>query len=204
MQWDGLRFAQVENLKTEFLPGAGQDAFQGISDVGVIAGAGAIAENGDGLSGGDQAGEFVNGQVRPLPRTVHGEKAEHRDVQTISVVIGMPQRFTGQLGGGIGGNGRENGIAFREGDLGVDAVNGGRRGQNELLNTVPAGGLQEEGCALHIDPHVKGGVLEAGPHPGAGRQMNDLIKADGGKKLIDTIRIRKVALDEFEPSSGLG
>src|SRR5690606_30431976 len=53
---------------------APRDATDNIFDVRVVATGGAIAEEWNRLAGIDEAGEFVNCQVRPLPGAVDGEK----------------------------------------------------------------------------------------------------------------------------------
>ena len=44
----------------------------------------------------------MNRQIRPLARTVHGEKAQHAHVHAIDMMIHMPERFAGQFTGGVG------------------------------------------------------------------------------------------------------
>jgi hypothetical protein len=71
----------------------------------------------------DQAGEFMDGQIGTLPRTVHSEKTEHGDIQSVDVMVDVPQGFAGKLAGGVGRNGREYGIGFRKGDLLIHTIN---------------------------------------------------------------------------------
>ena len=82
--------------------GAGEDPFHGIGDVGVIARGGAIPIDGDWFPGENASGEFMDGQIGPLARTVNGEETKHGDIHPIDMVIDMAEGFTGQLAGGVG------------------------------------------------------------------------------------------------------
>jgi len=74
------------------------------------------------------------------------------------VVVDVAERFASQLAGGIGRNGAEDGVVFGKGYLGVNAVNGGGRGDDKLADAVEAGSFEEVDGALDIDALVKGRV----------------------------------------------
>lgn len=169
-----------------------------VSDVGVIAGGGAVAEHGDGLTLVDALGEFVNGEVRALSGSVDGEKAEHGNVHAVNMMVGVAQGFAGQLAGGVGGDGLEDGVVLAEGNLCIDAIDGGGTGDGDFFHLPLSGGLEDIYGALDVDPLVEGWLFEAGPNPSAGGEVDDLIKLSAGKDLFDLLGNGQVALDEGE------
>ncbi len=195
---DGLGFAEVEDFEAEFALGAGHDSVENVGDVGVVAGGGAVAKNRDGFSGGDEPGEFVDGEVGALARAVHREETEHDDIEAVNVVIDVAEGFAGKLAGGVGRNGVENGVALGKRDFGVDAVNGGGGSEGDLFDAVEAGGFEEVDGAFDIDALVEGGIGEAGPDAGAGGEVDDLVKLDAAEQFVHGGAVRDVAVKKLE------
>src|SRR5215471_6443363 len=69
-----------------------------VVDVGKIALHAAIVIDLDWSAFQYRFAELEHGHVRPTPRTVHGEKAQTRDRQTIKVSIHMSNQFVALLG----------------------------------------------------------------------------------------------------------
>ena len=99
---------------------------------------------------------------------------------------------------------RKMGSLSAKGTLAVDAIDGGGGGDGDLPDAVEPRGLQEIHRALDIDALVKGGLLEAGPHPRARGEVDDLVEAHAAEQLVQRGAVGQVAVDEFEgPGEGL-
>src|SRR5207244_11989356 len=62
---------------------------------------GAVAKLFDGLAGINAPGELMNRQVRPLPRTVHGEVTERYYAQPVKMRVSRAEKLAGNLRRGI-------------------------------------------------------------------------------------------------------
>jgi len=68
-----------------------EDALDDVSDIGVVAAGGAIAEDRDRLTRFDQADEFVDREVGTLTRTINGKEAKAQESDAIQVTIHMAE-----------------------------------------------------------------------------------------------------------------
>ena len=96
---------------------------------------------------------------------------------------------------------REDRVALGKRHLRVDAIDRGGGGDDELPDAVEPRGLQQVDRALDIDALVEGGFLEAGPHPRARGQVDDLVEAHAAEQLVQRGAVGQVAVHELE---GLG
>lgn len=195
---DGLGFAEVEDLEAEAGARTGEDAIDGVSDEGVVARGGAIAEDGDGFAGGDEGGKFVDGQVGALAGSVYREESQHHDVYPVDVMVGVAEGFAGQFAGGIGGDRGEDRVGLGEWHLGVDAVNGRGGGNGDFADAVEAGGLEQVDGTFDIDALVEGRFLEAGANAGAGGKMDDLVEFCAPQGFVNRGAVGEIAVDEGE------
>ena len=115
----------------------------------------------------------------------------------------MAERLAGQLAGGVGRDGGENGIALAEGNLGVHPVNGRGRGHGKLAHAVAPGGFQQVDGPLGIHAQVERGLVQTGADPGAGGQMDDLIELHGTEQLVHGPDIGEIGVDELERTAQL-
>src|SRR5882762_3751198 len=88
-EFHGFGFAKVKDFIAEFLLGAGDDAGEDVGDVSIIASGRAIAEDRNGLAGLDEGGEFTNGEIRPLARTIDSEEAKDNDIKVVDMMINV-------------------------------------------------------------------------------------------------------------------
>ena len=116
-------------------------------------------------------------------------------------MIDVPERLAGQLARGIGRDGREDGVAFREWDARVDPIDRGRRGDGNLFDAIAPGGLEEVDGAFDVDPLIEGRFFQAWPHAGSGGKVNDLVEFDAAEQLVQHSAVGEVAVHELE---GLG
>src|SRR6266480_4770236 len=72
-QLNGLALAKIKNVVTRaFVIERGHRSLNHVIDVSVIAARAAISKLIDGLAVINAPGELMNGEIGPLPRTVHG------------------------------------------------------------------------------------------------------------------------------------
>ncbi len=71
-------------------------------------------------------------------------------------------------------------------------------------DAVEPGGLEQVCRALDIDTLVQGWLLEAGPHPRARGEVNDLVEPNAAQQVVQRGAVGQVAVDELEgPGQGL-
>ena len=193
-----LGFAEVENLKAEFLPRAGKNAFQNVRDERVVARRAAVTENRNGPAGVNQLREFVDCQVRPLARAVNREKPQHRHIQAVEVMVNMAERLARQLARGVRRDGGKNRVALAKRHFRIHAVNRRGRRDGDFAAAGVARGFEDVDGAFDVHALVKRRLLQAGPHAGARGEMDDLVEFCGGKQIVHRAGIRQIAGDEGE------
>ncbi len=129
------------------------------------------------LAAGQQVGELVDRHLRPLARSVDREEAQAGGAQAVEVAVVEAEQLAAAFGGGVGADRQVDAVVFGEGHLFVDAVD--RRGgaEDEVGGTVVAGRLEQAQGADAVDVFVEDRLLEAGPHPGPGRQVHHPVEA---------------------------
>src|SRR5712671_606073 len=121
-----LRAAQVDDLVARQRDRQGrQYAGEDVLDVRVVAAGGAVAEEGELLSGEHAAGELVDGEVGPLARAVHGEEAQRDRLQAVQVAPGGDELLARRLRGRVRAERRVDPRALLEGRRRVGAVHAG-------------------------------------------------------------------------------
>src|SRR5438477_168829 len=81
------------------------------------------AEHRDRLAGQNGAGEFVNRQIWPLPRTVYREEAQTDNPQSVQMTVSMRQQLAGRLTGRVGRYRHERRVLMKR-RLGRRAIDG--------------------------------------------------------------------------------
>src|SRR2546430_15668721 len=80
-----------------FVLDRGHRSLNHVIDVSVIAARAGISKWIDRLTGMNAPGELMNGQIGPLPRTVHGEITKRHDTHLVEVRIGRAKKFAGDF-----------------------------------------------------------------------------------------------------------
>ena len=199
-----LGFAQVEDLITEFLLRASQDAIDGVRDVSVIAGRAPVTKDRDRFPLGHELGKLVDRQVRSLARPIDGEEPEHDHIHPVDVVVNMAERLAGQLAGGVGRNGRKNRVRLREGNPGVDAIDRGGRSDGDFFDAVEPRGFQQVDRAFDVHALIKRRFRQAGAHAGAGGKVGDLIELHTAQQGIDGRPVGQISPHEAKAVFGGG
>ena len=173
-QGDGLVVAQIHHLVIAPIVVQGtEDAFDGIGDEGVVPAGRTVAENGDGLSGLDEADEFIDRQVGSLTGAVNGEEAQSEEADAIEVAVNMAEQFAADLGAGIGADGLEHMVVLLPGDVRIDAIDRGGRGEDKLFDPLLSGELEQVLGGDDVGPLVAGGILDGGADAGFGGEVDD-------------------------------
>jgi len=194
---DGAVVAEVEDFEGGIgVVDGGPDAGEDVFDVGVIASGAAVSEEGDGFPGQDHFSEFVDGKVGALTGAVNGKEAQGDEADVVEFGVDVAKAFAGQLGGGVGGYGLEVFGVFFPGDFGVDAVDGGGGGEDELFDVAGFGELQEVEGAFDIGVVVADGVSNGGADSGFGRNVDDGV--DGAGYVVCGVKVADVGLEPGE------
>ena len=67
-----------------------------------------------------------------------------------------------------------------------------------LADAIASRGFQQVHGALDIHPLIESGLLQAGPHPRAGGEVDDLVEPGARKQRAHRLGIREVSLHNFE------
>ena len=93
-----------------------KDPVNQIVDIRIIPPGRAISINRDFLALINQAGEFMNGHLRPLPRTIGRENSQAGDIHPVEMMIRIAEKLPGPFGCSVRGDGLDIKILFREGN----------------------------------------------------------------------------------------
>ena len=92
----------------------GQNAVQGVGNIGVVALARPIPMHPDRPPPRDQIGELVDRQIGALPGAVHGKEPQADDIERVQMREGMRQQLSRALAGGVRRDRRDRGLGFGE------------------------------------------------------------------------------------------
>ena len=148
---DGFAFPKIENLKWRpVISQRSHHSLDGVVDVSVIAPSRAVAELVYRFATKNAAGEFVNRQIRPLPRSVNCEKPKDNDAHLVEMGKGRTKKFPGNLRGSVGTDRLGKMKVFGKRHRFADAVNGRTRCKNKALDPDDARGLEQMQRAVYI------------------------------------------------------
>ena len=190
---------QAVRIRLRQVVQAADGARDDVVDEGEVADHVAVVEDLDGLPLRDGAREQHRRHVRPAPGAVDGEipKTRHRDAVQLAVAVG--HQLVGLLGRGVQGDGIVDLVVLAVRNLGVHAVNAGRRSIYEMLHPeVPAGleDVQEpDQVALQVRIRIGDAVADAG----LGGQVHDLVELLLRKEPVDGLLVGQVHLPDLEP-----
>src|ERR1700683_4622640 len=169
-----------------------------IGHVSVIAPRRAIAINREGLSGFDQSGKFVNGEIGPLARSIDCEEPQTDRRDGIKMRIGAAEHFAGDFCGRVGRDRLKAHLAFDERSFTGGAINGTGRPENKILNSKFAAKIEKIECAGNIDPLIKLRLLDRGAHAGERGKVDDRVGAKGAKNFANAWRVANIGFVEIE------
>ncbi len=81
---------------------------------------------------------------------------------------------------------------------GVEPVDRGGRGEDQVRNTVVAAAFEHVAEAHEVGADVGRGVFEAVPHPGLGRQVDHMAETLGGEEPRHAVGVGQIEADEAE------
>src|SRR6266705_909316 len=116
--------------------------------------------------------------------------------------VSMTKQLSRRFRRGIRGNRIEDRIVFAEGNLWVNSVNGRRRTENELLDTVRARKFQQIQGAVDVCLDIQPRLPQRRPHARAPTQMCDAIVVGICKRTLQGGAVAKVGFDNFEIGIG--
>ena len=97
-QLDRFALTQIKDIEERAIVlKRGDCSLNYIINESVITSRGAVAKLFDGLAGINAPGELMNRQVRPLPRTVHGEVTERYYAQPVKMRVSRAEKLAGNL-----------------------------------------------------------------------------------------------------------
>lgn len=141
-------------------------AFRDVVDVGEVANHVAVVEHLDGLALRDSAGKEHRAHVGAAPRAVNRKVAQARRRNPVEFRVGMRHQLVALLARRIQTNRIVDLVVLAVGHLAVEAINGTRRGVEQVRHTVIAACLQDvqepDHVALHVGIRVRDGVAHAG------------------------------------------
>ncbi len=195
-QRGGVCAAQIERVVRERHVARRQDARDDVVDPGVVAPGGAVAEEGERLTGEHAAGELVDGQVGALARAVDGEEAQGGHFDFVQVVEGARDDFGGDLARGIGTFGRVDARRLLEGRLRVRSVHRRAAAQDESSRPGFLRGVEQDNRAARVHVQVIRRPFERRPHAGQSGQVHHDVWPDFGEDALHRRPVPDVVLEE--------
>ena len=184
------------------------DAFDDVVDVGEVADHPAIVEDLDRLAGQDAAREPEERHVGAAPRAVHGEETEPGARQPKSVRVRVRHQLVGLLRGGVERDRVVDVVVLGERLLRVRAVDGARRGEDEVLDAVVPASLEDVQEALRLASTYACGLDERVAHARLGREVDHALRLRLGEEAAHAVGVGDVealeakaarAAQEIEP-----
>ena len=151
-------------------------AFDDVVDEGEVANHIAAVEHFDGLTLADCGCEEHRAHIGAAPGSVHREEpqAGHRDA--VELAVGVGHQFVGFLCRGVEAHGVVHLVVFAVGDFGVESIDAGGGGVDEMPHAVIPAGLEDIEEAHEVALEVGIGVGDGVAHAGLGREIDDLVE----------------------------
>ena len=142
----------------------------------------------------DRIGEFVDGQIRTLPRTVDGEEAQAHDPHFVEVRVVSTDVFASDLGRRVGAQRLRKGQVFVERNNLRKSINRGAGRKHKPAHALFPRRFQQVVRARDVGVDVKLGILQRGSHPGACGKMDDGVKTPVRQNPPHKIAVPYIAL----------
>src|SRR5438105_11749605 len=140
----------------------------------------------------------MNGEIRPLMRSVNSEESQRDKPDPIQVAINVSQKFTADLCAGIRADRSQHMIFLRPWYLGVDAVDAAAGGKYKLRDRPLLRQFQKILRAGDIDLLIEKRSLNRRQHTRFGCQMNNYVEVSF-KAAAQRIQRANVCLNQTEP-----
>ena len=176
--------------------GDAEDRFHHVVDISEIAQWTSAIEHVDRTIFQNRFGKQKQRHVGPAPRSVDREKSQAGARQTKQMRIGVGHQLVGLLAGGVQTQWMIDAVVCGKRQPGVAAVDGARRGVDEVLRPRVAAPLQNVGEADQIAVHIRLGIDQRVANAGLGGQMNHNRRSIGREQLRHRWPLGKAEFDE--------
>ena len=173
-------------------------AFHHVVDIGEVAGVVAMTEDLDRRPFEHGLGEEEERHIGTPPGPVDSEEAQARDGKPKQMGVGVGHQLIRLLGRTVKAHRMVDIVADAEGQLAVGAVDGARRGVDEVLDAVMAAAFEHIQESHDIGIEIRMGVVEGVTDASLRRHMHHPLGPLLGEGRLDDRSIGEVGLDELE------
>ena len=173
-----MRTAEIEHIiSLSFIVGCRAHTLHDVINVSIVAPRLTLAILIDRQTFEKGPGELVDGEIRSLTRTIHGEKSQRNHSHAVQMRISGTQLLAGNLGCGIRTQRARQCGRFAERRLRRRPVNRGAAREKKTAHSGTPGRFKHIERPRHIGFEVKAGIGDRWPDAGPRRKMKHSVPA---------------------------